>query len=165
VHDKRRHELRGKYLKLGTGELAAAAVFAVVAATVVMPRLDGPDDHAALWSALIPLLVVLTQAGIYWLLARTWVKQMPMPAAIANVYRAFRIIDAVLLVAGLIGILVWWPEPIAKVLLVVAVWSFGVAEYINYFLVRLAYPVSRWFATVGQLRTPRLVQDVRAAAR
>lgn len=75
-----------------------------------MPRLDGPGDPAALWSALVPLLVVLAQAGIYWLLTLAWAEKAPMPVTVAGVYRAFRIIDAVLLGAGLVGILVWWSE-------------------------------------------------------
>ena len=70
--------LRRRYLSLGLGELAAAGVFAAVAVSVVMPRLEGPHDSAALWSALAPLLVVLVQAGVYWLLARGWVEQAPM---------------------------------------------------------------------------------------
>lgn len=161
--DQRRRELRGKYLNLGVGELAAAVVFAVVASTLVMPRLGGPDDPAALWSALVPLLVVLVQAGTYWLLARTWVEKEPMPAVVAGVYRAFRVVDAILLGAGLVGILVWWPGQIGTVVLVLAVWIFGVVEYINYFLVRLAYPVDRWFTLVGQWRAPRLIQDLRTS--
>ncbi|OZV82378.1 hypothetical protein CA850_08815 [Micromonospora echinospora] len=161
---ERRRELRGKYLKLGTGELAAAASFAVVAIALVMPRLAGSDDSMALWSALVPLLVVLVQAGIYWLAARSWVERAPMPAAIAAAYRVFRIVDAVLLGVGLAGILLWWPERIGTALLVVAVWVFGVVEYLNYFVVRLAYPLARWLTTVGQWRPPRLVQDIRTSA-
>lgn len=53
--------LRRKYLSLGTGELVAAVVFAMVAVTVVGPRLGRPAE-AALWSALAPLLLVLVQA-------------------------------------------------------------------------------------------------------
>lgn len=45
-----REELRGKYLKLGTGELAAAAVFAFVAVSLVLPSLNHPRDQAALES-------------------------------------------------------------------------------------------------------------------
>lgn len=161
--EDRREALRWKYLRLGTGELAAAVSFSLIAVFVVIPRLDGAHDAAALWSALIPLLVILIQAGVYWLWARVWVKRAPMPAAIANVYRLFRIADAVLLGAGLIGVLVWWPDSRGVALLVVAVWVFGVVEYTNYFLVRLSYPLSRWFTTVGQWRTPRLVQDLKAA--
>jgi hypothetical protein len=157
----RRQALRRKYLSLGTGELTAAASFGLIAATLVTPRLNGPDDDKALWSALLPLLVILVQAGVYWLLARDWVKRAPMPAAIAKVYRLFRIADAVLLGAGLVGVLVWWPDGLGMALLVVAVWAFGVVEYINYFLIRLSYPLDRWFTTVGQWRTPRLVQDLR----
>ncbi|GLY23198.1 hypothetical protein [Micromonospora sp. NBRC 101691] len=161
---ERRRVLRGRYLKLGTGELAAAASFAVVAVALVMPRLAGPDDSMALWSALVPLLAVLAQAGVYWLAARSWVERAPMPAAFAAVYRVFRIADPVLLGVGLAGILAWWPEGIGTALLVVAVWVFGVVEYLNYFVVRLAYPLTRWFTTVGQWRTPRLVQDLRTSA-
>lgn len=160
---ERRAELRGKYLKLGVGELVAAVVFGLLAVTLVMPRLAAPGDHAALVSALLPLLVVLVQAGLYWLLARTWVERTPMPPAVAGVYRAFRIADAVLLGAGLVGILIWWPERVGSTLLVMAVWLFAAVEYLNYFVVRLAYPSSRWFTTVGEWRTPRLVQDLRAA--
>lgn len=161
---ERRKALRRKYLNLGTGEFAAAAVFGVVAATFVMPRLEGPEDYAALWSALTPLLVILVQAGFYWLLARAWVERAPMPATVAGIYRVFRIADIVLLISGLVGILVWWPDNFGAALLVTAVWVFGVVEYINYFLVRLSYPMGRWFASVGQWRTPRLVQDVRASS-
>ncbi|MFW2242373.1 hypothetical protein ACVH9Z_23805 [Rhodococcus opacus] len=62
--DERRETLRRKYLSLGTGELAAAAVFAAVSVVAVMPRVEIRQDSAALWSALIPLLVLLVQAGI-----------------------------------------------------------------------------------------------------
>lgn len=61
--DERRETLRRKYLSLGTGELAAA-VFAAVSVVAVMPRVEIRQDSAALWSALIPLLVLLVQAGI-----------------------------------------------------------------------------------------------------
>ncbi|MFI6822416.1 hypothetical protein ACIBJE_15900 [Micromonospora sp. NPDC050187] len=161
---ERRQELRGKYLKLGTGELAAAISFIVVAIALVMPRLAGPDESLALLSALVPLLAILVQAGVYWLAARSWVGRAPMPATVAVVYRVFRTTNPVLLAVGLAGILVWWPERLGTALLVVAVWLFGAVEYLNYFLVRLAYPLGRWFTTVGQWRTPQLVQDLHSSA-
>ena len=157
--EKRRQELRGKYLKLGTGELVAACVFALVASTIVMPRLSGPGDHFALWSALIPLLVILVQAGVYWLLARGWVKRAPMPPNIAGAYRAFRVINPLLLAAGLAGLLAWRPDGTGATLLVLAIWAFGVVEYFNYFVIRLSYPVNQWFTRVGQRNVPQLVQD------
>ena len=43
------------------------------------------------------------------------------------------------------------------------IWLFGVVEFINYFVMRLAYPVRRWFAEVGERRTPRLMLDVRSS--
>lgn len=144
------------------GELAAAAVFTVVAVTTVIPRLN-EEDQVALWSAIIPLLVILVQTGTYWLLARGWVEQGKMPAALAAVYRAFRVADPALLVAGLVGVLMWLPDRPGSVVTVVAIWLFGVVEYVNYFVVRLAYPVGRWLRSVGQWRTPRLVQDIRDA--
>lgn len=163
--DERRRALRRKYLSLGAGELTAAVMFAGAAVWFVGPRLSGPTDVAALWSALTPLLVVLVQAGVYWLAARSWVELEPMPAASAAVFRAFRAADVALLVAGLVGVIVWWPESVATAAGVVAVWAFGVIEYVNYFVVRLAYPARRWFSSVGRWRTPRLMQDVWAAER
>jgi hypothetical protein len=63
-------------------------------------------------------------------------------------------------VLGLAGIVRWWPaEPLAAAV-VVAVWLFGVVEFLNYFVVRLAYPPARWLSEVGHWRTPRLVRDL-----
>ena len=161
--DERRATLRRKYLSLGTGELVAAAVFAAVAVGVVMPRLETRQDSAALWSALAPLLIILVQAGAYWLLARNWVERAPMPTSLAALYRAFRALDAGLLVVGLLGVLAWLPDQVGAALAIVAVWVFGVVEYVNYFVVRLSYPIRRLPFVVGQWRTPRLVQDLNSA--
>jgi hypothetical protein len=140
VVDQRRQSLRRRYLSLGLGELAAAAVFAAVAVGVVMPRLEGSRDSAALWSALPPLLVILVQAGVYWLLARGWVELEPMPARLAALYRVFRVLDVLLLAIALLGVVIWLPDHSGAAVGVVAVWAFGVVEYVNYFVARLAYP-------------------------
>ena len=155
--------LRRRYLSLGLGELAAAGVFAAVAVSVVMPRLEGPKDSAALWSALAPMLVVLVQAGVYWLLARGWVEQAPMPARLAALYRVFRVLDVLLLAIALLGVVIWLPDHSGAAVGVVAVWAFGVAEYANYFVARLAYPLRRWPFEVGKLRRPQLVHDLHSA--
>ncbi|WP_285181587.1 hypothetical protein [Rhodococcus sp. MEB032] len=155
--------LRRRYLSLGLGELAAAAVFAAVAVGVVMPRLEGPKDSAALWSALAPLLVILVQAGVYWLLARGWVEQAPMPVRLAALYRVFRVLDVLLLAIALLGVVIWLPDHSGAAVGVVAVWAFGVAEYANYFVARLAYPLRRWPFEVGKLRRPQLVHDLHSA--
>lgn len=160
----RRTALRRRYLNLGLGELAACLVFAVVAGVMVVPRLESAGDVAALWSALLPLLVVLLQAGTYWLLARSWVERAAMPASLAAVYRAFRMLDVLLLAGGLVGVVIWWPENIAVAVLTVAVWAFGVVEYVNYFVVRLAYPAARWSTSVRRGQTPRLMLDLRNSA-
>ena len=155
--------MRRKYLSLGTGELVAAAVFAAVAVNVVMPRLETRQDSAALWSALAPLLIILVQAGAYWLLARNWVERAPMPTSLAALYRAFRALDAVFLVAGLLGVLAWLPDQVGVAMVIMVVWVFGIVEYVNYFVVRLSYPIRRFPFVVGQWRTPRLVQDLNSA--
>ena len=160
----RRTALRRRYLNLGLGELAACLVFAVVAGAMVVPRLESAGDTAAVWSALLPLLVVLLQAGTYWLLAFSWVERASMPASLAAVYRAFRVLDVVVLAGGLVGVLIWWPANMAVAVLVVAVWAFGVVEYLNYFVVRLAYPATRWLTSVRRAQTPRLVLDMRDSA-
>jgi len=163
--DDRRTVLRGRYLSLGLGELFAALVFVWVAFVSMLPLLEQPTDALAFWSALAPLLVILVQAGVYWLLARLWVKQGTMPPGLAATYRGFRVLDAVLLLAGLVGIIVWFPAHPFAAIGIPFVWLLGVIEYVNYFVVRLAYPPSVWFQRVGEWRTPRLLQDVRAAQR
>jgi len=163
--DDRRTVLRGRYLSLGLGELFAALVFVWVAFVSMLPLLEQPTDALAFWSALAPLLVILVQAGVYWLLARRWVKQGTMPPGLAATYRGFRVLDAVLLLAGLVGIIVWFPAHPFAAIGIPFVWLLGVIEYVNYFVVRLAYPPSVWFQRVGKWRTPRLLQDVRAAQR
>jgi hypothetical protein len=163
VPDERRDDLRRTYLSLGTGELVTAAVFAGVAAGAVAPRLQGPHDALALWSALVPLLVILVQAGVYWLAARTWVRRTTMPTHLASVYSTFRVLDPVLLAAGLLGVLVWLPSAPGAAVLVLGVWAFGVVEYANYFVVRLAYPL-REIRKIAERRTPRLVADLSAAS-
>lgn len=145
---------------LGVGELTAAAVFAVVAGSRVLPVIESRRDALALWSALVPLLAILVQPGVYWLLSRSWAGRTRMPAGIAAGYRAFRMLDPILLVLGLIGVLVWFPTG-AGAVLVVGIWLFGVVEYLNYFVIRLAYPVRHWPARVAQRRTPRLIKDIR----
>lgn len=163
MSDDRREILRRKYLSLGAGELTAAALFAAFAAFVLVPRFEYPYAAGALWSALIPLLVVLAQAGVYWLLARSWVVVGRMPVALAALYTVFRWLNLVLLAAGLFGMFMWWPQPLSAALLCLGVWIFGVVEYVNYFVVRLSYPFSEWFGKVSQWRVPRLMHDVRAA--
>ncbi|MGL5856979.1 MAG: hypothetical protein ACRC35_00960 [Angustibacter sp.] len=160
----RREELRRVYLRLGLGELAAAALFAVVAALSVVARLRGVEV-LALWGALVPLLVVLVQGGVYWLAARGWVGRAVMPPGWVLVYRAARAGDVALLAAGLVSLVVWWPDRLGAGLLVVGVWVFGVVEYVNYFMVRLSYPWRQWRYRVWRWRTPRLVIDMHAARR
>ena len=86
----KRDGLRRKYLNLGIGELVAAAVFAIVALFSIKPRLPNIQDQIALWCALMPLLVVLVAAGLYWLLARTWVGRAAMPGRVAAIYRVLK---------------------------------------------------------------------------
>ena len=159
VNERQRIRARRQYLSLGLGELVAAAVFAVCAAVAVAPRMASSTAVAALWSALLPLLLVLAQAGAYWLLARGWVGVGPMPSTLARLYRVFQIIDPLLLIAGLAGVLVWWPDDLWVTALVLAVWAFGVLEYLNYFVIRLSYPASEWLAANVPGAFPHLLDD------
>jgi hypothetical protein len=156
---ERRIALRQRYLSLGLGELAAAATFVLVGA-VIGPRLRDDGDRLALWSAVVPLTAILIQAGMYWLLARRWVGRERMPERLARLYRALRVVNVALLLAGLIGVLGWASQRPMTTVLIAGVWLFGVLEFCNYFVVRLAYPLTRWFAEVGRWRTPRLVLDM-----
>lgn len=152
---------RRKYLSLGVGELVAAAVFFGVARFSVLPRMEGQRDTLVLWSALIPLLAVLVQGSVYWLLARNWVLRSRMPRGVARLLRVMRIGNVGVLIAGLAGVLLWLPANPGWAVAVLAIWVFGVIEYLNYFVVRLSYPFAFWASEVGRWRTPRLVRDLR----
>ncbi|MEU5549366.1 MULTISPECIES: hypothetical protein [unclassified Micromonospora] len=153
-------KMRQRYVSIGSGELVSVVVFAVVAWRVT-PRFADPTDVRALWSALVPLLLILIQGGAYWLLARRWIGTGHMPRGLAAVYRVFRVVDVAILAGGLVGVLVWFPDSLAMSALVVGIWLFGVLEYVNYFVVRLSYPLRTWLSQVARGRSPRLVQDLR----
>lgn len=155
--------LRRTYLSLGLGEAAAVVVF-VVAQPVVAARL-GDAGGRALWWAMVPLLVVLLQGSAYWLAARAWLPgsgRPGMPRGLALVYRAFRLLDPLLLAVCLAGLLLTGVDGGALVVCLL-VWVFGALEYVNYFVVRLSYPLAEWFVLVGRRRTPALVRDVARA--
>ncbi|MFC5433116.1 hypothetical protein [Microbacterium suwonense] len=153
-------ELRRRFLNLGIGEIVAAVIFCFAMAWAISPIIASDSDRLAVWAALIPLVAILVQAGIYWLAARAWIGRGSMPQTMRTVYRCFRLVDAVLLAASLVAVVAMRPSAAALVL-ALAVWLFGVAEYVNYYVVRLAYPFSRWLVEVGHRRTPRLVKDMR----
>ncbi len=157
---ERREELRRTYLSLGVGELASAGVF-TLAAPSVGNHLSGPGRWA-LWAAVVPLVVVLLQGGCYWLAARSWVGVSPMPPRLVSTYRAFAAINPVLFAAAGAAVVAWWPEDVLGRSVVVLAWLFGVAEYLNYYVVRWAYPARTWLRLVRQWRVPRLVADLRA---
>jgi hypothetical protein len=155
--------LRRTFLSLGLGELTAVVVF-VVAQPMVAGRL-GDAGGRALWWAMVPLLAVLLQGGAYWLAARSWLPgtgRPGMPRGVALLYRAFRLLDPVLLAVCLAGVLLTGPDSGALVLCLF-VWTFGALEYVNYYMMRLSYPVGQWFALVGRRRRPALVRDVARA--
>lgn len=143
------------------GELTAAAVFGFVGFSNVIPMANSGSTRKALWSASAPLVAILVQGAAYWLLAMSWAGRGTMPRKVALVYRVFRIANPVLLAAGLVGALVWLPSD-ASVVLVLAVWLFGVVEYVNYYVVRLAYPPRDWASRVTEWRRPQLVRDLDA---
>ena len=101
----------------------------------------------------------------YWFAARTWLPgavRPGMPRGVALLYRAFRVLNLVLLAVCLAGLLLTGPDIVALVLCLL-VWAFGALEYVNYFVMRLSYPVAQWLVLVGRRRTPALVRDVARA--
>lgn len=154
--------LRRRYLGLGLGELSAAAVCSWLGNSLTHTSML-ESERVSVWAALTPLLVVLIQGGVYWLAARRWVLRRPMPRGVARLYRGFRVADVVLLAVSLGALVRWWPTRVDLAVGVVGTWLFAVAEYLNYFQVRLAYPWRRWLVDVGRWRTPRLILDLRAA--
>lgn len=162
MQPQRRLDLRRRYFSLGTGELTAAAVF-----TLGILRLaqTWPDAGIALAAASGPMLLVLVVAGAYWLLARSWVGVRLMPRPLALALRALRWALPPLLATGAVVVVLRWPADPWPLVCALLLWALGVVEYVNYFWVRLSYPVSRWFGEVTNWRTPRLMIDVRESMR
>lgn len=155
---------RQRLLSLGTGEFVGASMI-VLATGLWLAPLVGPSDALALWLAVFPLVLVLVQAGAYWLSARRWLPGR-MPRRLASAYRLFRLVDPVLIAAGaVLAFAVARPTSTTAVAAVVALVLFASVEYVNYFVVRLSYPTSRWPFEVGRRRVPRLVHDLRRAER
>lgn len=162
-NDHRRSALRRKCLSLGLGDLAAVAVFVYAAFGVVAPRLVSAQAGMSFLVGVASLVLVLSQAGAYWLLARTWVQVRPMPRRLARLYRAFQVLDVFVLVVAGAYIAVHLSSTRWAGVLAAAVWLFAVVEFANYYVVRLSYPWGQWLTMVGQWRTPRLIQDLRTA--
>ena len=161
--EDRHRALRRKYLSLGTGELAAVAMFTYSAVWVITPRLSHDEQALTFMAGVAPLVLVLSQAGAYWLLARRWVTVRPMPRRLARLYRVFETLDVLVLVATGAYVALHLRAPGGAGALALVVWLFALVEFINYYVVRLSYPWRVWPAQVGQWRTPRLIQDLRAA--
>ena len=156
--DTAAHRLRRRLLNLGSGELAAALVFAWL--SVFAGRDDSPG-RIGLPLATIGLVVVLIEGGCFWLLARRWVPGGRMPRTAARTYLMLRWATPLILVLSAVGLALRWPSLAqVRVLGVIAV-AFGVIEYVNYFVLRVSYPVATWWRDVRRLRRPRLIRDVR----
>lgn len=153
-----RQRLRRQYLSTGLGELVATAVFVILLSTTLLP--DAPEQRLAISIAFLPFALSVVPGGIYWLLARVWVLKERPPTWFGRVYRIVRWIGAITIVVTL-PLALLLHVSIGTTMFALVIWAFGLVEYLNYFVVRLAYPWTRWVAEVGAWRTPRLVRDLR----
>jgi hypothetical protein len=96
-------------------------------------------------------------------MARAWVKMRPMPRRVADLYRAFRILDVILVLAAGVYITFHLPSTAWVRVLTLLMWLFAVLEFVNYYVLQLSYPVNEWFVRIGEWRTPRLICDLRTA--
>lgn len=151
-------QLRRQYLNLGLGELAAVAAF-FGAYWLLRPRLGG--DTGTIVIVLSTLAFVLVQGSAYSLLARTWIPgRMPVP--LAGVYRVLRWLNPVALAALAVLIVL---RPGSSPWLSSGLWLFALIEYVNYFWIRLSYPLSHWLARVAARRPSVLARDLARVAR
>ncbi len=156
-----RVQLRRRYLSLGLGELAAAATL-LGAYWLVLPRLAA--DTAAVGVVLAGLIFLLLQGAGYWLLARSWIPTGTMPAHVARLFGWLRVANVLVLVGAAVVVAGWGIGPGRATWLGVGLWLFTVAEYVNYFWVRLSYPPSGWWRGVRAWRASRLAIDLARAA-
>lgn len=147
-----RSDIRRRYLTLGLGELAAVVVF-IGAYVVLLPRLGDDTRTSAVMLGLLAYL--LLQGAAYWLPARGWIPGGRMPAPFVALFGGLRWLNVVLLGAVLLVIM-----PGSAVLLSIGLWLFALVEYVNYFWIRLSYPLSEWVDGVRARRPSRLARDL-----
>jgi hypothetical protein len=152
--------IRRRMLSLGTGELAAAGAFGVAGWLFSGSMGEG---WPAWWAAIATLCLVLVQGGVFWLVARAHLGHV-LPWAWRSAFRAFRLIDPGLLAIALGFVVSQARTAPGAAIASAAVWIFAVVEYVNYFVVRLAYAPLTWFRDVGRWRTPRLVKELYRAS-
>lgn len=147
---------------MGTGELASAGVFLFIG---VRASLNAEPTNWAVAFATLPLVTILAAAGCYWLLARTWVGISIMPGSIARQFQRFRVAHIFLLLCGSLVLLLLLPRSSpTHVFFCSAALMFAFIEHINYFHVRLAYPIQQWAGEVTRFRTARLRKDLTRAS-
>lgn len=159
---QRRDYLRRRYLELGAGELAAVASFVIALSAIVSTNDLSSQDSQTLWLALAPLEFILLQGAGYWFAARSWVKKTSAPRWFRVLYTFFLWLNPLVLLGGAMAIVVAEHTRMNLVLGGLSV-AFGVIEYVNYYWIRLSYPVRTWFTTVTQWRTPRLRLDLQGS--
>lgn len=94
--------------------------------------------------AFYPILccsIILIQGSVFWGITLWRINERALDmASVANIYRLFRIIDGGILIAYIVVLL--GAEVTEKRLIFgIAVYIFSILEYINYYYVRLSYPL------------------------
>lgn len=155
--------LRRKYLHLGTGELASAGVFLFIA---IKASLSAAPATKLMGFTFLPLVTILVGVGCYWLHAYNRISRSVLSKSFARSLVKLRLIHVILMLLGFLALLFVIPlVSLPHALLGSAALVFALLEHINYFYVRLAYPIQSWASEVRQCRTPRLRKDLERALR
>ena len=139
--------LRRKFLSLAVGELTAVMVFAYVYRQYW--HTNGPLSLGTTYAFLV-LEFLLLQGSAYW---ASWLVESRRAERTAIVfgYRILRVLNLLLLtLLPFVLLLKNFSSGLAIVLAI-----FALVEYINYFVVRLAFPLTEFLNRLIRWRFPR----------
>jgi len=161
------NKVKKKLLHLYTGELAATIVFAIVW-LAFFQQYDWAKITVYTAYAFALLEFILLQGTYYWYLKYNQIKQSdygPLPHSKLRIFKRLKTINLALIGLGFPFLIAQLIELPATFYFFLFLYLFAIAEYINYYYIRLSYQTSEeindWLRH-KKLRSSRLARELKA---
>jgi len=161
------NKVKRKLFHLYTGELAATIVFAVVWLTYFQ-QYEWAKITVYTAYAFCLLEFILLQGTYYWYLKYNQMKlsdYAPLPYNKLRIFKRFKVINLVLIGLGIPLLIAQLTVLPATFYFFLFLYLFAIAEYINYYYIRLSYQTSeeiRDWLRHKKLRSSRLARELKA---
>lgn len=134
--------------KLWLGEFAAAISF--VCAFIIVKNTHNLNFGIVEFYVFAVLIFVLLQGSYFWFyLRKRYLKKEQNDELFRSLYKVFRIMNILLLgVASILNTLQIVSKPVGYIVFNYFIIAFTVIEYVNYFYIRLSYPIKEFIEKV-----------------